>query len=56
MEDSTNGLRSAAAAGMLVVALPNREFPPEDDALALASLVLGSLDELTPAALERPVT
>ncbi len=56
VEDSTNGLRSAAAAGMLVVALPNREFPPEDDALALASLVLGSLDELTPAALERPVT
>jgi HAD superfamily hydrolase (TIGR01509 family) len=51
VEDSTNGLRSAAAAGMLVVALPNREFPPDDDALALASLVLGSLDELTPAAL-----
>jgi HAD superfamily hydrolase (TIGR01509 family) len=53
VEDSTNGLRSAAAAGMRVVALPNREFPPDDDALALASLVLGSLDELTPAALER---
>jgi HAD superfamily hydrolase (TIGR01509 family) len=53
VEDSTNGLRSAAAAGMLVVALPNREFPPTDDALGLASLVLGSLDELTPAALER---
>jgi HAD superfamily hydrolase (TIGR01509 family) len=53
VEDSSNGLRSAAAAGMRVVALPNREFPPEDDALALASLVLDSLDELTPAALER---
>jgi HAD superfamily hydrolase (TIGR01509 family) len=53
VEDSTNGLRSAAAAGMLVVALPNREFPPADDALALASLVLGSLDELTPALFER---
>ena len=52
VEDSTNGLRSAAGAGMLVVALPNREFPPADDALELASVVLGSLDELTPALFE----
>jgi HAD superfamily hydrolase (TIGR01509 family) len=51
IEDSSNGLRSAAAAGMLVVALPNREFPPEADAIALADLVLSSLDELTPGAL-----
>ena len=49
VEDSSNGLRSAAAAGMLVVALPNREFPPASDALDLAALVLGSLDELSPA-------
>jgi beta-phosphoglucomutase-like phosphatase (HAD superfamily) len=48
VEDSTNGLRSAAAAGMLVVALPNREFPPASDALDLAAVVLDSLDELTP--------
>jgi HAD superfamily hydrolase (TIGR01509 family) len=48
VEDSSNGLRSAAAAGMRVVAIPNREFPPAPDALALADLVLGSLDELTP--------
>jgi beta-phosphoglucomutase-like phosphatase (HAD superfamily) len=53
VEDSANGLRSAAAAGMVVVALPNREFPPSEHALALASLVLRSLDGLTPAALER---
>ncbi|MBV9001491.1 MAG: HAD family phosphatase [Solirubrobacterales bacterium] len=53
VEDSSNGLRAAAAAGMRVVAFPNREFPPSEDALALASLVLGSLDELTPQALER---
>ncbi|MBV9414534.1 MAG: HAD family phosphatase, partial [Solirubrobacterales bacterium] len=53
VEDSSNGLRAAAAAGMKVVAFPNREFPPSEDALALASLVLGSLDELTPQALER---
>jgi HAD superfamily hydrolase (TIGR01509 family) len=48
VEDSSNGLRSAAAAGMRVVAIPNHEFPPARDALALADLVLGSLDELTP--------
>jgi HAD superfamily hydrolase (TIGR01509 family) len=54
VEDSTNGLRSAAAAGMLVVALPNREFPPSADALALAAVVLDSLDQLSPALFERP--
>jgi HAD superfamily hydrolase (TIGR01509 family) len=53
VEDSTNGLRAAAAAGMLVVALPNREFPPSEDALALASVVLDSLDELSLELLER---
>ncbi|MBV9366042.1 MAG: HAD family phosphatase [Solirubrobacterales bacterium] len=52
VEDSTNGLRAAAAAGMLVVALPNREFPPTNAALGLAAVVLGSLEELTPEALE----
>jgi HAD superfamily hydrolase (TIGR01509 family) len=52
VEDSSNGLRSAAAAGMAVIAIPNREFPPADDALALADLVLGSIRELTPAAID----
>ena len=52
VEDSTNGLRAAAAAGMAVVALPNREFPPEADALALAAVALHSLDELTPELIE----
>jgi HAD superfamily hydrolase (TIGR01509 family) len=49
VEDSTNGLRSAAAAGMSVIAIPNRDFPPVADALALASLALASIHELTPA-------
>jgi len=48
VEDSSNGLRSAAAAGMTVVALPNPRFPPAADALALATVVIGSLDELEP--------
>ncbi len=53
VEDSTNGLRSAAAAGMLVVALPNREFPPAPEAVDLAAVVLDSLEELSPATFER---
>ena len=48
MEDSSNGLRAAHAAGMRVVAYPNAVYPPDSDALALAEVVLGSLDELTP--------
>jgi HAD superfamily hydrolase (TIGR01509 family) len=53
VEDSTNGLRAAAAAGMLLVAAPNRQFPPTERALALADVVIGSLDDLRPALLER---
>jgi HAD superfamily hydrolase (TIGR01509 family) len=50
VEDSSNGLRAAAAAGMRVIAAPNRAFPPEEDALALAAVVLeGGVGELTPA-------
>jgi HAD superfamily hydrolase (TIGR01509 family) len=52
VEDSTNGLRAAAAAGMLVIACPNREYPPTPEALALAALVVKSLGDLTPHAIE----
>ncbi|MBA2460984.1 MAG: HAD family phosphatase [Actinobacteria bacterium] len=48
IEDSSNGLRAAAAAGMRVVAIPNRHYPPAPDALALADVVLRSVGELTP--------
>jgi HAD superfamily hydrolase (TIGR01509 family) len=48
IEDSSNGIRSAHAAGMAVIAIPNRDFPPEPDALALAAVVLDSLEQLTP--------
>lgn len=37
VEDSSNGLRAAAAAGMTVVAIPNPQYAPAEDALALAS-------------------
>jgi HAD superfamily hydrolase (TIGR01509 family) len=53
IEDSSNGLRSAAAAGQAVVAIPNREFPPDPDALALAGAVLDSIRELTPEVVSR---
>jgi HAD superfamily hydrolase (TIGR01509 family) len=56
IEDSENGIRSAAAADMRVIAIPNRVFPPSDKALSLAHLVLGSLDELTPEVLNRAAT
>lgn len=50
VEDSANGLRSAHAAGMRVLALPNAHYPPAPDALELADVVLASLDDLTVAA------
>jgi HAD superfamily hydrolase (TIGR01509 family) len=50
VEDSANGLRSATAAGLRVIAVPRPEYPPGPDALGLASLVLDGLDQLTVAA------
>ena len=48
VEDSSNGLRSAASAGLRVIAVPHPRYPPEADALGLAGAVLDSLTELTP--------
>jgi HAD superfamily hydrolase (TIGR01509 family) len=53
VEDSTNGLRAAAAAEMRVIAVPNREFPPTADALRLADATIASLEELRPALVDR---
>lgn len=53
IEDSENGIRSAAAAGMYVAAIPNRAFPPGEEARSLADVVLDSVAELTPEAIER---
>jgi len=52
VEDSSNGLRAAAAAGLVVIAVPRPEFPPDADALALAAARLESLADLTVAAVE----
>jgi HAD superfamily hydrolase (TIGR01509 family) len=51
IEDSHNGILSAAAAGMRVVAIPNDRFPPPEEALERADVVLRSLEELTPEAI-----
>jgi HAD superfamily hydrolase (TIGR01509 family) len=48
VEDSSNGLRSAAAAGMAVVAVPMRAFPPALDALALAAVTVDGIAAVTP--------
>ncbi|MGH2934592.1 MAG: HAD family hydrolase, partial [Gaiellaceae bacterium] len=47
VEDSHGGIRSAKAAGMRVIAIPNPSYPPDDEALELADVVIRSLDELT---------
>lgn len=46
IEDSANGIRSAQAARLAVVAVPNREFPPDAAALALAAVVVPTLERL----------
>jgi HAD superfamily hydrolase (TIGR01509 family) len=52
VEDSRNGILAARAAGLRVIAIPNHEFPPGDDALAAADVVLDALDDLTPGVVE----
>jgi HAD superfamily hydrolase (TIGR01509 family) len=47
IEDSTNGLRSAAAAGLVVIAVPQERFAPVADALALAATVVHALSAIT---------
>ena len=52
IEDSANGIRSAKAAGMRVVTIPNPHFPPPEDVLELADVRLEGLAELTRDAVE----
>jgi HAD superfamily hydrolase (TIGR01509 family) len=47
IEDSGNGIRAAHAAGMRVLAIPNRRYPPPAEALALADVTIETLAELT---------
>jgi HAD superfamily hydrolase (TIGR01509 family) len=52
IEDSHNGILSAKAAGMRVIAIPNRHFPPAEQVLQQADVVLDSPAELTAEAVE----
>ena len=52
IEDSHNGILAAKAAGMRVIAIPNRHFPPHERALEQADLVLDSPAGLTAEAVE----
>jgi HAD superfamily hydrolase (TIGR01509 family) len=54
VEDSHAGIRSAKAAGMRVVAIPNPSYPPDAEALAAADVAIGTLDELTVEVLAGP--
>jgi HAD superfamily hydrolase (TIGR01509 family) len=54
IEDSHSGIRSAKAAGMTCIAIPNAHFPP-GEAAAEADILLRGLDELTPAAVNLAV-
>ena len=53
IEDSSNGVRSAHAAGMTVIAIPNPHYPPEPDALELAAASVEVVGEITPELVER---
>lgn len=46
VEDSANGIRSGVAAGMIVVAIPNPHFPPPNDVLSMARVVIKEIGDL----------
>jgi HAD superfamily hydrolase (TIGR01509 family) len=52
VEDSSNGVRSAHAAGMRVVAVPHQGYPLDDDARQRAALILPAITALTPEAVD----
>ncbi len=53
IEDSTNGVRAAAGAGLAVIAVPRPDFPPSADALALTAARVDRLDDVTVELVER---
>jgi HAD superfamily hydrolase (TIGR01509 family) len=47
IEDSSNGVRSASAAGTRVIAVPHGAYPLDPDAERLATLVIPTIGDLT---------
>lgn len=56
VEDSSNGIRAAVAAGMTVVALPNPTYPPRPDALAGCAKIAPTPDDVRRYLVERLAT
>ena len=52
IEDSTNGLLAAHNAGMRVIAIPNDAHPPAEKGLAVADVVLDSIEDLDPGVVD----
>ena len=52
VEDSHNGILAAKAAGMRTIAIPNPQYPPDDEALEAADVVLALLEDLTPGVID----
>jgi HAD superfamily hydrolase (TIGR01509 family) len=52
VEDSEKGILAAKAAGMRTITIPNPQYPPHEDALAAADVVLATVEDLTPAVVE----
>jgi HAD superfamily hydrolase (TIGR01509 family) len=53
VEDSSNGIRAAAAARMRVIAVPNPHYPPEEETLGLAAARVSVVSEVTPELVAR---
>lgn len=47
-EDSSAGIRAGKAAGMYVIAVPNPHYPPGDEVLRQADVVVKSLEDFRP--------
>ncbi|HXW33668.1 MAG TPA: HAD-IA family hydrolase, partial [Acidimicrobiales bacterium] len=52
IEDSSNGVRSATAAGYRCIAVHQTRYPLDDDASHKATIVLNSLQDLGPKIIE----
>lgn len=52
VEDSSAGITAAVAAGMRVVVVPNRDYPPDPGVVGRAHAVLTSISALTPELLD----
>ncbi len=53
VEDSSNGLRAATAAGMTVIAVPNPRYPPSGNTLKLPAATVDAIADLSPELVER---